>query len=53
MMLLDLSKGFWRTLADYLSCFSVAEVLFIISGIFGMAAFVIWLVRREYQKDCR
>ena len=51
MMLLDLSKGFWRAFADYLSCFSIAGVFFIISVLSGMAALFLFLVRREYEKD--
>ena len=51
MKLLDLSKGFWEVLKDYLSYLSFVEICAIVSILSGMAALFFYLVRREYEKD--
>ena len=52
-MLLDLSKGFWEALADYLSCFSTVEIFAIVFFCAIEVLFFARLAGRDRKKDGR
>ena len=53
MILLDLSKGFWVALAEYLSCFSTAEIFAIVFFCAIEFFFIARIVGRDRKKDAQ